>query len=123
MIRVFAVRCINDKSPVGIFLAHSITDLMFQVDEHMNPDFAEYKPIENEGGIVWPDDTYPWKMGVDQKLKGSKAEKRFDDVMAGAHLSGSLADVLMGDTNIRLWKKFKEGVVDAVAKRYGVKAA
>ncbi len=53
-VRLFAVRTFEGHEITGLFLAHNLEELWWQVDSVTDPCDCEYTPIDNSGWISWP---------------------------------------------------------------------
>jgi hypothetical protein len=101
--KLYAVRTIADKHPVGFFVVFDFRGLLVAVDAYVDADECEYKPIRGECGIVW-EQPVDWQLGIDLQLEAPDAEAAFDEqVRRGLAFYGAI-DRFIGVETIQRWR-------------------
>jgi hypothetical protein len=109
--KLYAVRIADNKDPVGFFWEASVDDLVYAIDEVVNPCETEYVILESPAAILWHEYfKEDWLMGTPSSIgpKGSRrpiactpaTEEDIDfDIMTAAkqncEFSGSIADLIL----------------------------
>lgn len=102
--RVYAVRTIADKHPVGFFAVYDFRGLLRAVDDQIDIDECEYQLVGEEGGIVWRQPV-DWPMGIDLKIEEPDVEEAFDEqVRRNIHFDGAFDDFI-GLSNGKRWRR------------------
>jgi hypothetical protein len=109
--KLYAVRIIEERWPVGFFWVRDLEQLIFCVDDICQPADCEYKPIHQVGGIVWPDHgEIAWQMGVKTSCDDLSTEvSHFQRVKAGLGFYGALEDLICG-IEVRGWKRIPPSI-------------
>jgi len=101
--RLFAVRIIKDKQPVGFFWADDLVGLWWMIDSVCDPGGCEYQRITEKAAITW-EGKVDAKLGVGIKFNEKTGEsKEFDRLKAGLSFSYGFEDYVLGSR--KAWSK------------------
>jgi hypothetical protein len=102
--KLFAVRMISNKEPVGLFWDRSASDLSRDVDDAVvNPELCEYAEVKKHFAIVWTDSACHWERGVKDSKVNEAAEvgelhgARFNDYASFAFESLKWTPIYPGE--------------------------
>src|SRR5260370_13548143 len=98
--KLYAVRMIENRQPVGLFWAKDVSDLMVAIDfdDVVSPTRCEYLTIETTGALVWYDHE-SWQLGEPPGEADDLAafEQRVEQVRGNICFDGSLFALICQD--------------------------
>jgi hypothetical protein len=100
VLKLFAVRGVDDKQAVGFFWAPNLETLSFMVDAVTDPGTCEYCLVDAPAADVWLDDAPA--MGVERKDVEDEISDR-EALERGASFEFALEDVLYGYDETLSW--------------------
>src|SRR5262249_6016639 len=107
--KLYAVRMIENRQPVGLFWAKDVSDLVVAIDfdDVMSPTRCEYLTIETKGALVWYDHE-PWQLGGPPGEAGDLAafEQRVEQVRENISFDGSLFALIYNGEAQGSWQSF-----------------
>ena len=116
--RMFMVRLVENKEPVGLFWAENLERLWWDIDEVTDPGQCEYVPIDRPVAVIWPDPMdgatigEPFEADEATGESSDAEEANLEAVRAGVQWSEAMLDYVMGLLSRSRWKKlpyFDEG--------------
>jgi hypothetical protein len=99
MLKLFAVRTVDNKEAVGFFWTPDLETLSLMIDATTDPGTCEYFLIDTPAAITWPADAPA--IGVERGDVEDEISDR-DALARGASFEFGLEDVLFGKTS---WTK------------------
>ncbi len=101
--KLYAVRTIADKRPVGFFAVFDFHGLLLAIDGYIDADECEYRAIRGDSGIVW-EHPVDWSMGVNLMLEDPDAEAAFMEQVRRNIIFYGAIDLFIGLQNIKRWR-------------------
>src|SRR5262249_7597339 len=107
--KLYAVRMIENRQPVGLFWAKDVSDLMVAIDfeDVASPTRCEYLTIETTGALVWYDQE-SWRLGEPPGEADDLAafEQRVEQVRDNINFAGSLFALIYNGEALGSWQSF-----------------
>jgi len=107
--KLYAVRMIESRQPVGLFWAKDVSDLMVAIDFYdvVSPTRCEYLTIETTGALVWYDHE-SWQLGEPPGEADDLAafEQRVEQVRENISFAGSLFALIYNGEAQGSWQSF-----------------
>lgn len=102
--KLYAVRTIEDKRPVGFFAVYDFQGLLLAVDDHIDVEECECKAIREECAIVWrhPVD---WQMGIELETEDPHVAAAFEEQVKQKLTFDGAFDDFLGFETIKRWRR------------------